>query len=127
MEGSTVGDVAVGWRAERLPENLVVEMSTSVEANQVRDLGHLFNVTHSLRLRLLLQKIVEVVDISAMVLAVMEIEGFTTHNRLESAYLIRQVLQLDATLVNRGIQAFLDQVVDHLLSQHELLIKITDI
>ena len=61
-----------------------------------------------------------------MVLAVVEFEGFTTHDRLESAKLIWQVLQLDSTFANRGIQAFLDQVVDHLLSQHELLIKITE-
>ena len=60
-----------------------------------------------------------------MVLAVVEFESFTTHYRLKSANLIRQVLQLDSTLVNRGIQALLDQVVDH-LSQHELLIKITE-
>ena len=60
-----------------------------------------------------------------MVLAVVEFECLTTHDRLESAKLVRQVLQLDSTFVNRGIQAFLDQVVDH-LSQHELLIKITE-
>ena len=59
-----------------------------------------------------------------MVLAVVEFESLTTHDRLESAKLVRQVLQLDSTFGNRGIQAFLDQVVDH-LSQHELLIKIT--
>ena len=46
-------------------------------------------------------------------LAVVEFESFTTHHRLESAKLIRQVLQLDSTFADRGIQAFLDQVVDH--------------
>ena len=76
---------------------------------------------------MLLHQVVEVVDIGTMVLAVVEIEGFTTHDRLERANLIRQVLKLDTTLGNRGIQALLDQVVDHLLSQHELLIKITEI
>ena len=60
-----------------------------------------------------------------MVLAIVEFESLTTHDRLESAKLIWQVLQLDSTFSNRGIQAFLDQVVDH-LSQHELLIKITE-
>ena len=60
-----------------------------------------------------------------MVLAVVEFECLTTHDRLERANLIRQVLKLDTTLGNRGIQALLDQVVDHILSQHELLIKIT--
>ena len=55
MEGSTVGHVAVGWRAERVPENLVVKMPATVEANQVGDLGHLFNVTDGLSFLLLLK------------------------------------------------------------------------
>ena len=55
IEGSTVGPVAVGWRAERVPENLVVKMPTAVEANQVGDLGHLFNVARGLSFLLLLK------------------------------------------------------------------------
>ena len=47
-------------------------MPATVEADQVRDLGHLLNVSLSLCLRLLLQQIVEVVDIGAMVFAVVE-------------------------------------------------------
>ena len=44
-------------------------------------------------LGLLLQQVVQVVDVGAMMLAIVEVNGLTTHDGLECADLIREMFE----------------------------------
>ena len=74
MERTAVRDSAVGLRAEGVPEELVVEVTATVEADCLRKSDGFLDLSCRVSLSLLLEQVVEVVDVCAMVLAVMEVK-----------------------------------------------------
>lgn len=87
VKGARLGESAVGLWAERVPEELVVQVTTTVEADLVRQGDRLLKIAGCTEFSLLLEEIVEVVHIRAMVLAVMEVKEEAAHDGLERSNL----------------------------------------
>lgn len=94
-ERSTLGEVAVSDWAKRLPEELVVEVTTTIEFDFLLESDGAGEVTTGLRLGELLNQGVEIVDIRSVVLTVVEVELLAGHDGLERADFVRKVLQGD--------------------------------
>ena len=67
------GYMRVFWGAKRVPEKLMVEMAATIELNAFLYLNDLSDIILCLSLERLFNEIVEVVNISPVVLAVMEV------------------------------------------------------
>ena len=95
-ERAGVGHVAVSLGAHTVPEEGVVQVTTSIEADLSSEADGLLELTTSVELGLLLEQLVEIVHVGAMMLAVVELKSLAAHARLKSAELVRKVLKLDA-------------------------------
>ena len=62
----------------------------------------------------MLHQVVEIVDIGAMMLPVVEVQREATHDRLESSHFVGQRFQLDAgSVIYFSAEILLYDVVDH--------------
>ena len=95
----------------------MVEVTTTVELDCVGESNGFSKVTSGHEFSLLLKQVVQVVDVGAMMLAIMEVNGETTHDGLKGSHLVGELLESDAGSLSDGAaQVFLNQVVDHLAS-----------
>jgi len=88
-----VGSVRVGDGAERFPEELVVEVATAIKLHRLRDLNmnlHVVVLEGLVRLR---DQRVQVVHVSAVVLAVVVFHCLAGDDWLERAHVVGQVLR----------------------------------
>ena len=84
--------------SECVPEELVVQVTTAVEldlAKKAAVFTHVVSIATLQRFKGLLLQSIEVINVGAMMLAIMEVHQVTTDDRLECAKLIRQRLKLD--------------------------------
>ncbi len=95
MEHAAWLNVAILDGTERLPEELVVEVATTVEADELLQANLLLQVSLVHGVDLLLHQLIEVVNIGAVVLAVVEVHQVSTHHGLECTKLVREVLKCD--------------------------------
>lgn len=112
-ERTVLGERAVSWSAEGIPENSVVKMTTTVELNALGKGNGSLEVAASVGLGLLLHQLVKVVDVGAMMSAVMDIEGLSAHDGLKRSNLVRQMLQGDAGNLSGSTEILLNEVVNH--------------
>ena len=98
--GALIWDVstAVRDRRQRLPEKLVVQVAATIELDILEQAGVRSDAAIGLLQGLiaLFLESVEVVDISSMMLAIVEVHDGAANDRLERAQLIREWLQFDA-------------------------------
>lgn len=102
VERTRVGDGALVLGAQRLPEELVVDVAAAIEADGVGEGDGLVEVVPGHGLGLLLDELVQVVHVRPVVLAVVEVEEVAADDGLESTNLVRQVLQLNAHGLSTG-------------------------
>ena len=104
--------MTVGLGAEGVPEERMVDVSTTVEVEGLLQRYKLLDVGSGEGLGLLLQQVVEVLNVRSVVSAIVEVNDLTTHDGLERTHLPRQVLELDAVHAGRHCggtaHAFLD-------------------
>ena len=81
--------VAVFWRAEGVPEELVVVVTTAVELNLLLERDHLFEVSLVQGVKLLFHQLVEIVHVGTVMLAVVEVQELATDNGLERTHFVR--------------------------------------
>lgn len=96
VKRATVGEGAVGLGAQRVPEELVVKMSATVEADRLGKADRGLDVASCGGFSLLLEQVVQIVHVGSVVLAVVEVEEVTGHDGLKSSNLVRQVLKLNS-------------------------------
>ena len=114
MEWALIGDSALSRGAEGLPEEFVVQVTATVEADQVWQRNATLEVVTSLGLCLLLEELVKIVDVGSVVLAVVEIKEMATDDGLKRTDLVGQRSQLHTLQIGRlSGEIFLDQVVNH--------------
>jgi len=114
MKGTAVGQCAVRLSAEGVPEELVVKMTATVEANLLRKAYHFLDVTSRFSFSLLLEQVVKVAHVGAMMLAVMEVKEMTRDDGLEASNLIRKMLELDARSLHGSTKVPTDNVANHI-------------
>ena len=71
----------------------MVFVTTTIESDSVQELDLPRGIALSLAFGLLLEEVVKVGDVGPVVLAVMIIEGLSTHDWLKGSHLIGEVLQ----------------------------------
>jgi len=113
-------------RAEGVPEELVVDMSTSVEAQGFRKLDSCLNLARCNCFRRLLTQLVVVVDVRSVMLTVVEVEGLVGDDGLKVAEGVGEMLELDAAGLRggRGHGSFNDCLADHVVVSVLIFIKI---
>ena len=77
------------------PEKLVVQVTATVELESLAQVHILLDVSLSKRLGRLLVQCVEIVDVSAVMFSVVELHQVTGDNRLQSAEIVGQMLELN--------------------------------
>lgn len=88
-------------------------MTTAVELDSVGEADCLFDVAAIQRLSLLIKQVVQVVDVGAMVLAIVELEQVAGDDWLKGAHLIRKRLEVHATLTCRVRESSLNVFSKH--------------
>ena len=92
----------------------MVQVTTTVEADRVRQGDSFRKVADCSGFSLLLEETVEVLDVGAMVLAVVEVKEEATHDGLKRSNLEGEMLQLHTGGGgNSSTQVLFDKVVDH--------------
>lgn len=91
-------DSRLRLRAQRVPEEFVVEMTASVELDGVGESDGCFDISAVQCLGLLVEQVVQVVDVGAMVLAVVELKQMARDDWLKGTHFVREGLEVDATL-----------------------------
>ena len=100
MKGASRGDSRLRHRAQRFPEEFVVEMTASVELNCVGESDGLFDISAVECLCLLIEQVVQVVDVGAVVLTVVELKQMARNDWFEGPHFVRQGLEMNATLTS---------------------------
>ena len=113
VEGARRGDCRLRLRAERFPEEFVVEMTTSVELDSVGESDGFFDVSLVEGLCLLVEQVVQIVDVGAVVLAVVELEQMARNDWLKRAHFVRQRFKMDATLTGSVRESSLNSFSKH--------------
>ena len=92
VEGSSFWQTAISRWAERVPEERVVDVATTVEVQRFLQRYEFLDIASGQCLGLHLHQLVQVRDIHPMVSAIMEVNDLTTHDGLEGSHLPRKVL-----------------------------------
>jgi len=116
--GAHVGDgtTTVLNGGEGLPEELVVQVATAIEFNGVGEGDVLLHVSGCEGFGSLHLQFVVVVDISSVMLAVMELHQVTTDDGLKGSQVVREGLEVDNGRLSGGRESSLADLLEHVVS-----------
>ncbi len=87
--------MTVFWRAETVPEKLVIDVTATVEFKGFGYFNGLSDIILCHCFRCLINQLIEVVDVGAVVFTVVEIHEVATDHRLERIQVVGEMFELD--------------------------------